>query len=200
MTFPASSSSTLDIFTSFRAELDEHQDRRERIIKVSRDITALSKRLIFLLHRLSPSNEKSSNEEVQAKESGILQLFEKVGPELQGENFWRYHRSISPGVEEYIEATSFAHFLLSQAVDRSMVSIEEIQTRLNQVGIPNISANDFLGGIADLTGELMRFGINSVGLTGVESSGEQVADLEMWVRAIKAWTHWYLKSLGSVRK
>lgn len=33
------------IFTAFRAELDEHHDRRERIVKASRDITALSKKM-----------------------------------------------------------------------------------------------------------------------------------------------------------
>lgn len=32
-------------FQTFRSELDEHQDRRERIIKASRDITALSKKM-----------------------------------------------------------------------------------------------------------------------------------------------------------
>lgn len=33
------------IFESFRSELDEHHDRRERIIKTSRDVTALSKKM-----------------------------------------------------------------------------------------------------------------------------------------------------------
>jgi hypothetical protein len=33
------------IFETFRGELDEHHDRRERIIKASRDITALSKKM-----------------------------------------------------------------------------------------------------------------------------------------------------------
>lgn len=32
-------------FEVFRNELDEHHDRRERIIKASRDITALSKKM-----------------------------------------------------------------------------------------------------------------------------------------------------------
>lgn len=32
-------------FEIFRDELDEHQARRERIIKASRDITALSKKM-----------------------------------------------------------------------------------------------------------------------------------------------------------
>jgi len=33
------------MFEGFRAELDEHHDRRERIIKASRDITASSKKM-----------------------------------------------------------------------------------------------------------------------------------------------------------
>jgi hypothetical protein len=34
-----------DMFEGFRDELDEHHDRRERIIKVSRDVTAQSKKM-----------------------------------------------------------------------------------------------------------------------------------------------------------
>jgi hypothetical protein len=41
----------LPMFLTFRAELDEHHDRRERVIKASRDITALSKKMIFSLQR-----------------------------------------------------------------------------------------------------------------------------------------------------
>lgn len=33
------------VFESFRTELDEHHDRRERITKVSRDVTAQSKKM-----------------------------------------------------------------------------------------------------------------------------------------------------------
>ena len=33
------------MFDSFRAELDEHHDRRERVNKTSRDITAMSKKM-----------------------------------------------------------------------------------------------------------------------------------------------------------
>jgi predicted translin family RNA/ssDNA-binding protein len=41
-------STALPIFETFRDELDEHHDRRERIIKTSRDITALSKKMYAL--------------------------------------------------------------------------------------------------------------------------------------------------------
>lgn len=33
------------MFERFRDELDEHHDRRERIVKASRDVTALSKKM-----------------------------------------------------------------------------------------------------------------------------------------------------------
>jgi len=46
----------LPMFETFRAELDEHHDRRERVIKASRDITAASKKMsvsraLSLAHR-----------------------------------------------------------------------------------------------------------------------------------------------------
>lgn len=34
-----------DMFEGFRDELDQHHDRRERIVKVSRDVTAQSKKM-----------------------------------------------------------------------------------------------------------------------------------------------------------
>jgi hypothetical protein len=40
-----SDSPYIPMFETFRAELDEHHDRRERIIKASRDITAQSKKM-----------------------------------------------------------------------------------------------------------------------------------------------------------
>jgi hypothetical protein len=38
--------SFMPMFEFFRAELDKHHDRRERVIKGSRDITALSKKML----------------------------------------------------------------------------------------------------------------------------------------------------------
>lgn len=47
----ASTSEITQAFSAFRDEIDDHNDRRERLIKVSRDVTGLSKKVIFLLHR-----------------------------------------------------------------------------------------------------------------------------------------------------
>ena len=41
----------INSFIGFRADLDAHQDKHERLVKTSRDITIISKRIIFNLHR-----------------------------------------------------------------------------------------------------------------------------------------------------
>ena len=41
----ASQPGMIAMFETFRAELDEHHDRKERVVKASRDITALSKKM-----------------------------------------------------------------------------------------------------------------------------------------------------------
>jgi len=43
----SSASPFMPMFEFFRAELDQHHDRRERVIKVSRDVTALSKKMFI---------------------------------------------------------------------------------------------------------------------------------------------------------
>ena len=44
-TRPVTRNAFTPMFEQFRDELDEHHDRRERIVKASRDITALSKKM-----------------------------------------------------------------------------------------------------------------------------------------------------------
>lgn len=42
-------------FRRYSAMLDDKNDRHERLVKASRDITIESKRIIFLLHRIDPA-------------------------------------------------------------------------------------------------------------------------------------------------
>jgi hypothetical protein len=44
----ATASPFLPMFEFFRSELDQHHDRRERVIKASRDITASSKKMCVI--------------------------------------------------------------------------------------------------------------------------------------------------------
>ena len=143
-----------DIFDNFRADIDDHNDRRERLIKASssslpflhstnanfhqasRDITNLSKKTIFLLHRLVQEDGgnatdgvtvgKKAFEKAYAKLHEIQDLYAKLQPELQGDRFWRYQRQVSPGLQEYIEALSFAHYL----DHGTLITFEEVQRSL----------------------------------------------------------------------
>lgn len=50
---PENASPTVLLFMTYQNELDAKYDKYERLIKKSRDLTIESKRIIFLLHRVS---------------------------------------------------------------------------------------------------------------------------------------------------
>lgn len=56
----------------------------------------------------------------------IQDLYAKLQPELESERFWRYQRQVSPGLQEYIEALSFAHYL----DHGSLITFDEVQKTL----------------------------------------------------------------------
>lgn len=163
-------SEIISAFEGFREELDGHNDRRERIIKANRDITNLSKKLIFQLHRIA-QDENSDEGRNQAihKSSGkfaeVQKLYAKLQVEVEGENNWRYARSMSGGLQELIEALSLRHYLLNG----EMISHAQVQQFLtSDVGekyldLPN---PDYLLGVSDLTGELMRLAISTITRSG----------------------------------
>jgi len=77
------------IFSKIRDKLDEHYDRRERLIKISRDITSLSKKMIFSLQRIQGEVKEFSSrvqKELEQRENDIQALLQKAEPDLQGSN------------------------------------------------------------------------------------------------------------------
>lgn len=216
----ASSSSTaesdiLAAFSAFRDEIDEHNDRRERLIKSSRDVTSLSKKVIFLLHRFDVKDFGSANpsgksrklfSEAETKLEEIVTLLRQTA-EAEGLGSLavpgqlpdastrilrsqRYGRNIGGGLEEFIEAISFYHYLRTS----QLITLQQIQDRFRAelvheshfyndqsqaedptaVQPPSLSDNSssvvlhvpthrYLLGLSDLTGELMRFATNAVG-------------------------------------
>ncbi|KAJ2159096.1 hypothetical protein GGF46_003297 [Coemansia sp. RSA 552] len=152
-------------FTAYRDSLDAHYDRRERVIKCSRDITALSKKIVFALLRITQNPPEKVFAEAECKHEEVLGLFKKLSLELQGSNAFRYNRQATPGVQEYIEAISLWHFLehnelmtMEQVLDR--LSVEEDGERRPLV---MVTKEDYLLGISDLPGEVNRYCINSIG-------------------------------------
>ncbi|KAE8280391.1 Translin-associated protein X Translin-associated factor X [Larimichthys crocea] len=170
------SSPVIAVFKVFQQELDTKHDKYERLVKISRDVTIESKRTIFLLHRVTsvPDAEDILNE-AETKLDAVRQKIGQIAEELRGEDIFQFHRAFTPGIQEYVEAVSFLHYIRH----RSLISLEEINARLvfmrtekglaeaqpagSQVLTFQVTPSDYLLGVADLTGELMRMCISSVG-------------------------------------
>merc|ERR1719209_228127 len=110
-----STSAFSSMFDEFREELDEKHDRNERIVKLSRDVTIESKRVIFTLHR-SIGVDKKQREEIFREAEEKLQLirtekFRQIAMEIKHVEIYQFLKSITWGYQEYIEAVSFLHYL-----------------------------------------------------------------------------------------
>ncbi|KAI8378434.1 Translin [Blakeslea trispora] len=150
---------TQAFFKECRDVLDDHHDRRERIIKVSRDITAQSKKMIFALHRAAQSNQKYK--EADQKQQELLDLFKKLAVDIQGLNYHRYAKSFSGGFEEFIEGIAFYHFLLHQEVITKEQVDGYFKDEQGEMWV-QVKNEDYILGLADFTGELMRHAIHVV--------------------------------------
>ncbi|KAJ7785962.1 Translin [Mycena metata] len=169
----------LDVFEQFREDIDQGNDRRERLIKASRDVTNISKKAIFLLHRIVLEDSADDRAlALRAAASGRAKLaeanalFALMRPELVGDRYWRYHRQVTGGVQEYIEALSFAHYVEHDA----LISYQQVQDALSDADGPFFPLNpsDYLLGLSDLTGELMRFAISNIARRGGRPKASQV--------------------------
>jgi len=176
----------LSVFNGFRVKIDDYNDRRERLIKISRDVTIHSKRLIFLLHRIANEDaddaEQRAVKECRQKLKPIQLLFEAARDELRGQDFGRYSQSLSPGVQEYIEAISFSHYLEHGSLITHAQAQALISSPSGEPWFP-LTHSDYLLGISDLTGELMRLAITSTGLHRGRHKAAEVCD---FVRRCKA--------------
>ncbi|KAF2501755.1 translin associated factor X [Lophium mytilinum] len=156
-------SPVMAMFEGFRSELDEHHDRRERVIKASRDITAASKKIVRTLNKPLPAFVTKSN----AQYWGIIQTqYKNISRDLQGLNAYRYGRNITGGNQEFMEALSFQHYLEHQ----NLISYKEAKNyvaKLGEEGGPVLlSTEDYILGIFDMVGELMRFAITAMATSG----------------------------------
>ncbi|KAI0457340.1 Translin [Xylaria acuta] len=154
------------MFESFRDELDEHHDHRQRIGKVSRDVTALSKKIIFSLQRVrklcQPIPERIQTE-IDGRLKEIAELLETIQPDVQGINRYRYPLIC---LEEFVEAVSFAHYLRHQTLMTPAEAQDALPADIQ------LTAPDYVFGIFDLTGEMMRFATAVTALSGSMPTGQ----------------------------
>ncbi|KAK9347140.1 Translin [Lipomyces starkeyi] len=180
------------LFSSFGAALDAHHDARDRVIKASRDITAASKKIIFALQRVKYADaeiqwddankagiklESKIVGDICGLEEKIKNAFGAVKDDLQGAGAWRYQRQISGAIQEYIEALLFREYL----TERWILSHEEVQKLIGHEFL--VTYSDYILGLLDTTGELMRFAITNLydvtasGVVQVSAIAKQICQL-----------------------
>jgi hypothetical protein len=90
----------------------------------------------------------------------IRNLLQTAVTDLQGINTSRYRDRITGGIQEYMEAVTFQHYLETQQV----MTFDEAAAQLPD-GIM-LTYEDYALGLFDMTGELMRFAITYMATNG----------------------------------
>lgn len=174
------------MFKQISCHLTDRHDRHERLVKLSRDITIESKRVIFLLHSCMGKEDREKGME-EAKErlgtliAGPLKL---IGLELHNRPDYLHCRASSPGFQEFVEAYTFYSVLNDATIPTcDDIQSEMIYTETNDEGeektfMTVMTQRDYMLGLADLTGELMRRNIHCI------TSGE-IGDGELTFEVIQ---------------
>lgn len=101
----------------------------------------------------------NTQKDVDTRFEEISKLLNGIAPDLQSINRYRYTSPLRC-LEELIEALSFSHYLRHQ----TLITPEEAQTAM-PANI-ELTTNDYMYGIFDLFGELMRFATVTTAQTG----------------------------------
>jgi len=151
-------------FRRYGTNLDDMNDRKERLLRLSRDTTVGSKRVIFLLQRAYSEDQQQILQKAKTDVLTVRKSIEKIVDELEGHDYWQYHRLFSPGIQEYIEAVSFLEYIETG----TLLTLEKAESDINDSNSKKahfmLTVQDYLLGIADLTGELMRACVNAISL------------------------------------
>ena len=123
---------------NLKKEYDKRESERTQIIGLSNSALHNSKRIIFSLHR---GNIKEAKSKLAETEKIFKDLEKKFGHKRITEE-----GSYRAGAEEYTEAKMFYLVLTGKKLDK----IKEV----------NLDFNSYLGGLCDLTGELVRKAVN----------------------------------------
>jgi predicted translin family RNA/ssDNA-binding protein len=151
-----------NLFKYCSSELDKIHDKRERIVKLSRDITVLSKRMIFALHRDAGLKSETLHQTMTLQREIINAIQHVLDTEMKengklGHLFYKNYKSLAPGLEEFVEASLLLHWMqVKKSGKESLLSKEQVDNLLASDGSFSIPPTDYLLGIGDFTGELMR--------------------------------------------
>jgi predicted translin family RNA/ssDNA-binding protein len=164
-------------FSVLSRSYDASNDLRERLIKLSRDITRNSKAVISTLQRCKGiAGDEAHMRAARLALVAVRTDFHTLLDELKGQDYWRFQRNFSGGVQEYIEAATLAHYLdTKQLLSLEEASVGMLHVSDDEVALDSaprfpLSVDDYLSGIADLTGEMMRQCVARAGAGDVASA------------------------------
>jgi hypothetical protein len=156
------------------------------------------------VRKIEPELPSNIQAEIDSRLAEISKLLAGLAPEIQGINRYRYSRSLMC-LEELVEALTFAHYLRTQTLlgpDELSSLVEELvrrgtpedavmadaddaappaqppQTSGEKPPTIPITIDDYLYGVFDLTGEMMRFATTSTALTGTLAGGSGAGDAD----------------------
>lgn len=122
-----------------RKELVSYAEKRREVIKMAGDAQHLAKKAIFALQR----DDKTSSEHL----AGARKMLEALAKKYQKDSDVLSEGSYRASLEEYAEAELFSKFLVGD-------NLGEIK------GLP-VDADIFIGGLADVPGEILRYAVKS---------------------------------------
>jgi len=167
---PEASHTITKLFTALGAALDERLERRERFVRASRDLTMAAKKAIFELQRLKSSLRRLQDTQTQEAWAKTEQTFDRLQGLLRGgilkeleatpafsDTYWQYHQVFSPGVQEYVEALAFRHWFKD-------AQILQFQAACEKLAPFPLEVSDYLLGLCDASGEVMRLAVQSSAL------------------------------------
>lgn len=145
------------LFEKIKKDLIDFQQEREVIIGQSRQILQNSKKAIFAGHQ---QDLVKADQHLQIAEQAIAELLKKY----QQDNRLRFEGSYKAAIEEYVEAKFFIAILKNQEI--------------KEIANPTIGPEEYLGGLCDVTGELVRQSV-------LLATKDQTKDIERFKNVIE---------------
>lgn len=138
---------------------------------------------------ITSAKKQSVLEQAHTSMQGIRDIIAtRIASEVDRDTYYQYHRAFTAGMQEYVEARTF----LSYLEDGSVASPQKIDVEIAMACGTDceryrftVDHSDYVQGIADLTGEMMRRGVASGGVDGVRIH-DDLCDIEQAMNTVIA--------------
>ena len=144
-------------FDKIRKDYEKEESEREKVILASREIIALSKKVIYAIHR----------DDIATAEKELLVLEKKIASltkDIKGTKNY-YSGSYKVAFQEYVEALAYYHYIKKE----ELLPAKE-----------GMDIEMYLLGICDLTGELVRRALNQ----GIAGNFFEIRKVQGFVSAV----------------